>query len=79
MLSTPHFFIPNIYSNVFTEYLHSLYQVVYLVLTFGKEFQVIHKQQVIQFESLVAPFKASLSSSQQPCQWDQTQNKQQSR
>ena len=38
-----------------------MYQRVSLALTFGKKFQVIHKQQVIQFESLVAQFIASLS------------------
>ena len=64
-------------TNVLTDYMHSLYQEVYLVLTFGKQLQVIHKQQVIQFESLVASFIATPSSSQQPCQWDHTQNKQQ--
>ena len=67
----------NLHTNVLTEFMHSLYQGVYLVLTFGKQFQVIHKQQVIQFEPLAVPFIASLSSSQEPCQWDHTQNKQQ--
>ena len=36
--------------------MHSLQQGVPLVLTFGKKFQAIHKQQVIQFKSLVALF-----------------------
>ena len=39
--------------------------------------QTTDKQQVIHFESLVAPSIDSLSSSQQPCHWDHTQNKQQ--
>ena len=38
--------------------------------------QTTDKQQVIHFESLVAPSIDSLSSSQQPCHWDHTQNKQ---
>ena len=59
-----------------TEYMCSLYQGVHLVLTFGKQFQVIHKQQVIQFESLASQFVASLSYSQQSSQWNNTQNKQ---
>ena len=46
---------------VYAQYMHILYQGVYLVFTFGKQFQVIHKQQVIQFEFLVAPFIASLA------------------
>ena len=75
MISTRHF-IPNCVA-MSSLNICSLYQGVYLALTLGKQFQVIHKQQVIQFESLVAPFIASLSSSQQPCQWDHTQNKQQ--
>ena len=48
--------------------MQSLYQGIYLVFTLGKQFHLIHKQQVIQFEPLVAPFVAILSSSQQPCQ-----------
>ena len=50
------------HTNVLNEFMHSLYPGVCLVLTFGKQFQVIHKQQMIQFESFVAPFIASLSS-----------------
>ena len=57
--------------------MYCLYQEVYLLLTFGTQFQVIHKQQVMQFEYLVASFVASLSSSEQPYQRDHTQNKQQ--
>ena len=56
--------------------MNSLYQGVYLVLNFDKQFHFIPKQ-VNQSESFDAPFVGSLSSSQQPCQWDHTQNKQQ--
>ena len=54
----------------------SIIGTLHLVLTFGKQFQV-NNQQVIQSEFHVSPFLGSLSSSQQPCQWDHTQNKQQ--
>ena len=63
-------------SNVLTEYMHSLYQGVCLVLAFAKQFQVINMQQVIQFESLAVPFVTSLCSSQQTRQWDHAKNKQ---
>ena len=35
-------FYSKLYTNVLTEKIHSLYQAVCLVLTFGKQFQVIH-------------------------------------
>ena len=65
-----------LHTTVLAEYLCNLYQGVYLFLTCGKQFQVIHKQQVIESESFVAPFITNLSLSQQPSPWNLTQNRQ---
>ena len=63
------FLYSKLHTNVLTEQIHSLYQGFLLVLTSGKQFQVIHKQNGIQFEFSVAPIEASLNSSQKPCEW----------